>query len=306
VAKSGKRNSSGLIGTLSQFLGSIWRAIAKGLGASIRVVTRGAKDLDVEHQRDGLGLILLIIALVAAATTWWKLDNLFGNAAHAFFFGAVGRLALAIPPLFMYFAFRLFRSPQDKAANGRIVVGSFLLIISSTGLIHILNPSSVDTGATAMREGGGWIGYAISSPLIALVTDLLAIPILILILLFSLLVITATPFSRVIGLLSGLLSGAGRKVSGAMEERRERKIADFEISETPPFETPLVQEFASHPEDEIDEVAFDQEFTVEIPKSESSKASKPQRPVQLVPPIPISCQKWNFFVQARQVKVRAK
>jgi S-DNA-T family DNA segregation ATPase FtsK/SpoIIIE len=282
VAKSGKKKSSGLLGTLAKSLGSIWRAIAKGLGAAIRLVTRGARDLDVAHQRDGLGLILLIIGLIAAATTWWKLDNWFGNASHAFFYGAVGRLALAIPPLFLFFAIRLFRSPQDKAANGRIIVGSFLFIVSSTGLIHILNPSSVDTGATAIREGGGWIGYAISTPLIALVTDLLAIPILILILLFSLLVITATPFSKVIGIFSGLLSGASRKVSGAMEERRERKIADFEISETPPFETPLVQEFAHHPEDEIDEVDFDEEFTVEIPKSEPSSLSKPQRPVQLV------------------------
>ena len=282
MAKSGKKKSSGLLGTISKFLGSLWRAIAKGFGATIRILTRGAKDLDAEHQRDGIGLLLLIVALVAAATTWWKLDNWFGHAAYAFFFGAVGRLALATPLLFMYFAFRLFRSPQDKAANGRIIIGSFLLITSATGLIHILNPSSVDTGATAMREGGGWIGYAISTPLISLVTDLLAIPILVLVLLFSLLVITATPFSKVFGLFRGFISGAGRKVSGVMEERRERKIADFEISETPPFESPLVQEFANHPEDEIDEVEFDQEFTVEIPKTDATRPVKAQRPVQLV------------------------
>ncbi|MFM8329651.1 MAG: DNA translocase FtsK, partial [Actinomycetales bacterium] len=137
-----------------------------------------------------------------------------------------------------------------------------------------------------MREGGGWIGYAISTPLIALVTDVLAIPILIMVLLFSLMVITATPFSKVATFFTGLFSGARSKVSDALEDRRERKLQDFEISETPPFETPLVQEFGNHPDEEIDEEDFDQEFTVEIPKTElpqsSSKPAKPSRPVQLV------------------------
>jgi S-DNA-T family DNA segregation ATPase FtsK/SpoIIIE len=287
VAKrNSKRKSSGILLTLSRALGSIWRTIAKALGASIRLLTRGARDLDAEHQRDGIGLLLLIVALLAAATSWWKLDNSFGHAAYAFFYGAVGRLAILTPILFGYFAFRFFRAPQDKAANGRLIIGSFLLVISTTGLVHIINPSSINTGATAMREGGGWIGYAISTPLIALVTDVLAIPILIMVLLFSLMVITATPFSKVATFFTGLFSGARSKVSDALEDRRERKLQDFEISETPPFETPLVQEFGNHPDEEIDEEDFDQEFTVEIPKTElpqsSSKPAKPSRPVQLV------------------------
>ncbi len=284
--RNSKRKSSGILLTLSRALGSIWRTIAKALGASIRLLTRGARDLDAEHQRDGIGLLLLIVALLAAATSWWKLDNSFGHAAYAFFYGAVGRLAILTPILFGYFAFRFFRAPQDKAANGRLIIGSFLLVISTTGLVHIINPSSINTGATAMREGGGWIGYAISTPLIALVTDVLAIPILIMVLLFSLMVITATPFSKVATFFTGLFSGARSKVSDALEDRRERKLQDFEISETPPFETPLVQEFGNHPDEEIDEEDFDQEFTVEIPKTElpqsSSKPAKPSRPVQLV------------------------
>ncbi|MFM8205161.1 MAG: DNA translocase FtsK 4TM domain-containing protein [Actinomycetales bacterium] len=284
--RNSKRKSSGILLTLSRALGSIWRTIAKALGASIRLLTRGARDLDAEHQRDGIGLLLLIVALLAAATSWWKLDNSFGHAAYAFFYGAVGRLAILTPILFGYFAFRFFRAPQDKAANGRLIIGSFLLVISTTGLVHIINPSSINTGATAMREGGGWIGYAISTPLIALVTDVLAIPILIMVLLFSLMVITATPFSKVATFFTGLFSGARSKVSDALEDRRERKLQDFEISETPPFETPLVQEFGNHPDEEIDEEDFDQEFTVEIPRTElpqsTSKPAKPSRPVQLV------------------------
>jgi S-DNA-T family DNA segregation ATPase FtsK/SpoIIIE len=267
-------------------LGFIWSAIAKALGASIRFITRGAKDLEPEHRRDGIGLILLIVALIAAATSWMQLDNAFGRAAYAFFYGGFGRVAVLTPILFGYFAFRLFRTPQDKGATGRITIGSLLLVLSSTGLIHILNPSSINTGATAMREGGGWIGYGVSTPLVALLTDMLAIPILILTLIFGALVITATPFSKVIDLFKSLISGASNKVSGALDQRRERKLEreEFEIADTPPFETPLVQDFSNAQEEgleeEIDEESFDEEFTVEIPKPEVS--AKPARPVQLL------------------------
>ncbi len=285
--RNSKKSSRGFLRSISRALGAIWRTIAKALGASIRLLTRGAKDLDAQHQRDGIGLLLLIVALLAAATSWWKLDNWFGHAAYSFFYGAVGRLAIFTPILFGYFAFRFFRAPQDKAANGRLIIGSFLLVVSTTGLVHILNPSSINTGATAMREGGGWVGYAISTPLIALVTDVLAIPILVLVFLFSLMVITATPFSKISAFFAGLFTGAKGKVSDALEDRRERKLEEFEISETPPFETPLVQEFINQQNEDLDEEDFDQEFTVEIPKSDlpqatSSKPAKPARPVQLV------------------------
>ena len=282
MAKSGKKKSRGLIGTIAKFLGSIWRGIARGAGATVRVLGKGAKDLDSEHQRDGIGLLLLIFALIAASTTWWKLDNFFGHAAYSFFYGAVGRIAILTPIILFYFAIRFFRSPQDKAANGRIIIGSFLLITSATGLIHIINPSSIGNDPIGIREGGGWIGYAVSTPLIALVTDLLAIPILAIIFIFAVLVMTATPIATVAGFFGRLVSGAGQKVGSAIEDRRERRISDFEISETPPFETPLVQEFANHPDDQIEEDEFDDEFAVDTPISEPTKPIKPQRPVQLV------------------------
>jgi len=287
--KNSARKGRGVVGAMSRALGALWRSFAKALGASVRFVTRGARDLDPEHQRDGFGLLLFIVALIAAATSWWHLDNWFGKAAYAFFYGAVGRLAILTPLLFGYFALRLFRTPDDKAATGRITIGSLLLVLSSTGLIHIINPTSINTGATAMREGGGWVGYAVSTPLVALVTDLLAIPILILTLLFGALVITATPFSRIIDIIKNLVTGASSKVGTALEERRERKAEEFEIADTPPFETPLVQEFSNdegdEEEEEIDEESFDEEFTTEITQPIAVKkesAQKPPRPVQLV------------------------
>jgi S-DNA-T family DNA segregation ATPase FtsK/SpoIIIE len=160
----------------------------------------------------------------------------------------------------------LFRAPDDSKATGRIIVGTFVLLISVTGLLHILNGSS-GTGQTAIRNGGGWIGYGISTPLVALVTIILAIPILLILLFFGILVITATPVSKVFGRISTLFHWGSGKVSDARAARAEEK---FEISDTPPFETPLVQGFRHEEEleeqEELDEESFDEEFTVEIPR----------------------------------------
>ena len=155
----------------------------------------------------------------------------------------------------------MFRAPDDSKATGRIIVGTFVLLTSITGLLHILNGSS-GTGQTAIRNGGGWIGYGISTPLVALVTIILAIPILLILLFFGILVITATPVSKVFGRISTLFHWGSGKVSDARAARAEEK---FEISDTPPFETPLVQGFV-HEEEELDEESFDEEFTVEIPR----------------------------------------
>ena len=232
----------------------------------MRFIFRGAQDLDPAHQRDGIAFLIFILGLVAAAGVWFSLDNVVGHGIYAAVFGLVGRLGILAPFIFIYFAFRLFKTPDDSRATGRIIVGTFVLLITITGLLHILN-GSTGTTESAIRDGGGWIGYVISTPLVALVTTILAIPILLILLFFGILVITATPVSKVLSRFSSLFNLGSNKVSDARAARLEN---DFEISDTPPFETPLVQGF-NHGDDgddgddeELDEDSFDEEFTVEV------------------------------------------
>ena len=256
-------------------IGAIWRFIAKTIGSSIRFIFRGAQDLDPAHQRDGIAFLVFILGLISAAGVWFNLDNIFGRGIYAAIFGLVGRLGIFAPLIFIYFAFRLFKAPDDSKATGRIIVGTFVLLITITGLLHIIN-GSTGTGQTAIRHGGGWIGYGVSTPLVALVTTILAIPILVILLLFGILVITATPVSKVMERIKTLFNWGSGKVSDARAARAEEA---FEISDTPPFETPLVQGFIHHEEDEeeLDEESFDEEFTVEIARE----------PTPVIPPAPI-------------------
>jgi S-DNA-T family DNA segregation ATPase FtsK/SpoIIIE len=135
------------------------------------------------------------------------------------------------------------------------------------------------TGATAMRHGGGWVGYGVTKPLVAVLTPLLTYPVLFLIFGFGLLVVTATPFSQVAIRIKSTFIWLKSKLP-------KRGEADDEIYESEPFESPLVANFHDQDEDEEDyeepeEEEFDEEFTVEIPKAHPATAPA-KRPVQMM------------------------
>ena len=263
MAKTKKRTTSRSVPkVIASWLATFWRFIAKSLGGSIRYVARGARDLDPEHHRDGAALLLLIFSLAAIAGTWFQADNLVGRNLYSFFYGAFGRVGVLTPLVLIYFAVRLFRKPEDGHITGRITIGTLTLLISATGLAHLLNGSLGSTnpmGSTAIREGGGLLGYWIAKPLVALMTSLLAYPLLLAIFFFGVLIITATPISKV---------GSKLRVIWVwlLSKKPSRREDDFEISDTPPFESPVVA-WNEEPDDQIDEDEFDEEFTVEIPKA---------------------------------------
>jgi S-DNA-T family DNA segregation ATPase FtsK/SpoIIIE len=263
VAKRKKAKSkTGAVGAaLGRGLSSLWRFIAKSLGSGVRFIARGARDLDPAHQRDGLAFLILILALIATAGTWFNSDNAVGRSVYSAIYGGVGRVGFFAPIVLIYFAFRLFRVPEDSRATGRIIVGTLALLLSTTGLAHMLN-GSIGTGATAMRQGGGWLGYAVSTPLVSLMTSVLAYPVLIILALFGVLVITATPVNEIFT----KLSSASSWIWSKRPERAERVEERFEITDTPPFESPVVAAWnapANEEDEELDEDSFDEEFPVE-------------------------------------------
>ena len=278
--KKVKSKSSAVTGALGRGVAATWRFIAISLGKTVRFVARGAKDLDPAHQRDGIAFLILILALIATAGTWFHSDNLVGRAVYSVIYGGFGQIGIFTPLVLLYFAVRLFRVPEDSKATGRIIIGTLTLLLSSTGLAHLLN-GSVGTGATAMRQGGGWLGYGVTEPLVALMTSVLAYPILIIIFIFGLLVITATPVSQVIS----RITLSSKWLWSKRPERAEKPEVDFEITDTPAFDTPVVAAWNEpEEEEELDEESFDEEFTVPVPvaapSGENTVAAK--RPEQLL------------------------
>lgn len=282
--KKAKSKTGAVGGALGRALSSLWRFIAKSLGSGVRFLARGARDLDPAHQRDGIAFLILILALIATAGTWFHSDNLVGRAVYSVIYGGVGQIGFFAPVVLIYFAIRLFRVPEDSKATGRIIVGTFALLVSSTGLAHLLN-GSVGTGATAMRDGGGWLGYGVSTPLVSLMTSVLTYPVLLIIFIFGVLVITATPVNEVFA----RIASASGWLWSKRPERTEKLVEDFEVTDTPPFESPVVAAWNTsmdEDDDELDEESFDEEFPVEesLPPvtSTSENTVAVKRPEQLL------------------------
>jgi S-DNA-T family DNA segregation ATPase FtsK/SpoIIIE len=219
----------------------------------VRFFFREAKELDHAHHRDGLAFLLLIISLIAAAGSWLHINGIMGSAVTDLLLGAFGRFAIFAPFVIFYFAIRTFRVPQESRATGRITIGTLILVLTSSGLLHILNGSVGDTGKTAIQTGGGWLGYAVATPLVALVTSILSVPILLILFFFGVLIVTATPVSKVVEMVRGLFSWGTRTVRSTRSAKEIAQLPDFELSETLPFETPLIQSFDEPLEDFPDE-----------------------------------------------------
>ena len=278
-----KRAGKGIIAALL----AIWRTFAKALGNVIRFSTRAAKDLDPAHQRDGAALLLIFASLAAIAGTWLHSQSIVSHAFYSFFYGAFGRIGILTPLVLLFFAIRLFRTPDQKRETARITVGTIALLLSATGLAHMFN-GSIGTGATAMRHGGGWLGYGVSTPLKALLTPVLTYPVLFLVFAFGLLVVTATPFSQVAIRIKSTFVWLKVKIVNLISKRNQE---EDEIYEAEPFESPLVSKFEANDneDDEFEnedyeepaEDEFDDEYTVEIPKAHPSTAPA-KRPVQMM------------------------
>ncbi|MGR8007867.1 DNA translocase FtsK [Streptomyces hypolithicus] len=192
-------------GGVYRLLRALWLGLAHGVGALLRGVGRGAKGLDPAHRKDGLALMLLGLALIVAAGTWTQLRGPVGDLVEMLVTSAFGRLDLLVPILLGVIAVRLILHPERPEANGRIVIGLSALVVGVLGQVHVAcgSPGRTD-GAEAMQDAGGLIGWAASTPLIFTMGSVLAVPLLLLVTVFGLLVVTATPVNAIPQRLRGL------------------------------------------------------------------------------------------------------
>ncbi|MEU2306639.1 MULTISPECIES: DNA translocase FtsK [Streptomyces] len=185
-------------GGLFRLVRALWLGLAHAVGAVFRGIGQGARNLDPAHRKDGIALLLLGIALIVAAGTWADLKGPVGDLVEVLVTGAFGRLDLLVPILLAVIAVRLIRHPEKPEANGRIVIGLSALVIGVLGQVHIAcgSPARGD-GMQAIRDAGGLIGWAAATPLTYALTEMLAVPLLVLLTVFGLLVVTATPVNAI-------------------------------------------------------------------------------------------------------------
>ncbi|MFJ7590572.1 DNA translocase FtsK [Streptomyces sp. NPDC097617] len=216
VKKAAAKPAPSPTGGVVRLVRAVWLGCAHAVGAVFRGIGQGARNLDPAHRKDGVALLLLALALIVAAGTWSNLSGPVGDLVTMLITGLFGRLDLLVPVLLGVMAARFIRHPEQTDANGRIGIGLSALVIGVLGLVHIAcGAPGRDEGTTAMQNAGGLIGWGASKPLIFTMGAPLAVPMLVLLTVFGLLVVTATPVNAIpqrlrrLGIRLGIIAPGG-------------------------------------------------------------------------------------------------
>ncbi|MBV9871540.1 MAG: DNA translocase FtsK [Frankiaceae bacterium] len=174
---------------------ALWMLIAHGLGASVRGLSGGARDLDPAHRRDGVGLLSLALALVVAVGAWADSAGPFGHGLTHVLRSLIGAGVMVLPIALAAGAFHFLRKPAPDGPRGRVVVGWIAVAVGYLGILDLVHGDP--SGAAARRAAGGVLGVLAGSPLGTALTAYLAVPVLAMIGVFGLLVVTGTPLHAV-------------------------------------------------------------------------------------------------------------
>lgn len=200
AVRTGRGPIARLFDGIARLIVTVWMGVARGAGAVARGIGHGARDLEPEHRRDGVGLFLVALAVVVAAGVWFQLAGSAFHVVRVAVAGSVGKVGWLVPLGLVYVGVRTMRDPLKGGPVGRQVIGWSALALGVLGVVQIANgnPQPVNGDSTDLQSAGGAVGYVVASLLLDLLrSDLVVVPVLLLLAFFGVLVITSTPLYQV-------------------------------------------------------------------------------------------------------------
>ena len=180
----------GIVGAVGQGIAGAWGLLARGVGSVARAIGR-TRELDAAHQRDGIALALIAIAVMTGAGVWWNAGGPVGAWLDRVLHTAIGSVAGVLPLVLVLVAIVLMRTEVRPEARIRLVIGTVLLTVGVLGLWHLVAGAPQD--ADGRRRAAGAIGFLAADPLVDGLTMWVAVPVALLLAAYGLLVLAATP-----------------------------------------------------------------------------------------------------------------
>ncbi|MDR2255098.1 MAG: DNA translocase FtsK [Arthrobacter sp.] len=208
ASKSKARDAQGELELpwIARAIQRVWTGIGAIIGAGVRQFGTDRHPAP-EERRDGKGLTYLLLAVLIATVEWWGLRDVgwFGRAVHAVVGGTFGLMAVALPAVLIFVAFRLFRHPADHRTNNRITIGLWVGLLAGSGMCQLAaGQPALDGPFAELFAGGGFLGWFVATPLSRVISVPVMWILLVVVALLSLLVMTGTPVTKLPARLRGL------------------------------------------------------------------------------------------------------
>ncbi|MGQ4597619.1 DNA translocase FtsK 4TM domain-containing protein [Nocardia sp. R6R-6] len=175
-------------------ISSGWTMLARGLGATTRTLSR-AGEIEHGHRRDGIALALIALSAVIAAAVWLTAGGPVGRWTEDVIRAICGSVSAAVPFVASGIAVVLMRTEPRPEIRPRLVLGGLLIGLPMLGLWHVA--AGAPTDAHGRSRAAGFVGFVVGGPLTNGLTAWLAVPILLLAIIFGLLLVTGTTVREV-------------------------------------------------------------------------------------------------------------
>ncbi|MDR1431476.1 MAG: DNA translocase FtsK [Propionibacteriaceae bacterium] len=228
---SGGSGAAKFFAALGRGIVKVFQGISSLLGKGARAIGHGAADIDPGVRRDGVGLALLVFAIIVAGQFWFGLPGLLGQWVYAGVAAVVGSFGVAVPVLALWMAWRTWRHPERNGAIGRQIIGWTAALFGVLGLLHIAFGLPRYSHPDLVMRAGGFLGFLSSTLSVDLLSVWLAVPILVIVSLFGLLVVAGVPLNQV-----------PAKAKALRERFRRTKAEEIDYEGNKAFNTPLVED----------------------------------------------------------------
>lgn len=151
-----------------------------------------------KYRRDIACFIMAILAVLFCASEWFRVQGAFGQVLHAMASGLFGLTSVILPVFLVLVVFSLMRRTSDRNENLHMAFGWSMILWSVCSILDAAIASDSTTFDMALlQRAGGLFGYVLGCPLAWGLSKGFSIAIFVVVILFSLLLITHTRVTQI-------------------------------------------------------------------------------------------------------------
>jgi S-DNA-T family DNA segregation ATPase FtsK/SpoIIIE len=184
-----------------------------------RTLSSAAVTAVADRRTDVWGLVLIAVALVCALGIYADLTGPAGEAIDTAAGTVIGMARWLLPPVLVVLGLAMLRQDREDESDEEtpgavhLVVGSLIVGLAGTGLLHLARGAPALDGAVEdLQDAGGVVGAAIGGTLAALLATGGAVLVLVTVALVGLVVLTQIPVSEGLRRVGGAIRPLGAPI----------------------------------------------------------------------------------------------